>query len=79
MTKRVHFGTVKDRNSYIVNQRQKGVTATELASEIGISECSVRRIYRVHRKTRSLNRKIGCGRPKTFTGPQKCRVSSIIK
>ena len=70
MVKRLFFKTQKEGDSYLVNQRQKGHYASDLADELGISDVTVRRVYACYRETRRVRRRIGSRRRKVLNSLQ---------
>ena len=73
------FANTTNRNSYIINQRQKGVTNQELADELGITIRTVSRIYSTYQKTRQVGRKPGSGRTKVLTAHLKLKILRIVE
>ena len=78
MVKRIYFKNISERNSYIVNQRQKGFSACDLADELGITERTVRRVYATYRTTKRVGRKVGSGRKKVLTASMKLKIHRML-
>lgn len=78
MVKNIKFRTISERNSYIVNQRQKNVPVRELADELGITERTIRRICATYRSTRRVGRKVGSGRRKALNSSMKLKIHRML-
>lgn len=78
MVKDLEFETLRQRNSYIINQRQKGVLAQEIADELELSKRTIERVYSAYLDRRQVGRKKGSGRPKLLTTSLKIKIVRMI-
>lgn len=78
MVKNIDFRAKSERNSYIINQRQKNVPVKELADELGITERTIRRICATYRSTRRVGRKVGSGRKKVLNSTLKLKIHRML-
>ena len=79
MGKNITFSTIKDRNTYIIDQRRKGRSAQSLAVTLQLTPRTINRVVQTYKKTKRLGRKIGSKGSKRLTSPLKLRIDRLLK
>ena len=75
----ITFSTIKDRNTYIIEQRKKGRSAQSLAVTLQLTPRTINRVVQTYKKTKRLGRKIGSKGSKRLTSPLKLRIDRLLK
>lgn len=79
MVKQLEFSTVRERNCFIINQRQKGIPALEIANDLKVSKRTVERVYSTYLNEGVIGRRTGSGRTPTLTPQLKQRIGALIQ
>lgn len=75
----IEFVSLQQRDQYIVNQRQKGVPASELAEELALSKRQVERVYSKYTNEHIIGRREGSGRRKILSNHLKQKIQGLVR
>lgn len=75
----IGFTSIEQRNTFIVNQRQKGISAAAIAEELEIDKRTVERVYSRYLTEGRVDRRPGSGRRQTLSPQMKRKIHRYIR